>query len=138
MAELELVRCYHVRAVFFIQLLALSGSFGGAAWARTPEKPPVPGARRVAIFAPKPEVPVEARARHLSGAGVCVVYVRPDGTVSRAEMLQSTGQPILDKVSINAFSRWRFIPGSVKKVKIPIRYTGNYTKPRKHLANRWN
>jgi TonB family protein len=118
-----------VRASVLIQLLTLSASFANLAWSQTPERPPVPGAKRVAIFAPKPEVPVEARARHLSGAGVCVVYVRPDGTVSRADMLQSTGQPILDKASTDAFSRWRFIPGSVKKVKIPIRYTGNYTKP---------
>jgi TonB family protein len=98
-------------------------------------KPPPVGpheepAREVAIFAPKPVVPAEARARHLSGAGVCVVYVRPDGTVERAEMLQSTGQPVLDKASIDAFSRWRFVPSSVKKVKLPIRYTGNYTKPK--------
>jgi TonB family protein len=88
-------------------------------------------ARKIATYAPKPEVPADARARHLSGAGVCVVYVRPNGTVERVEMLQSTGQPILDKASINAFSRWRFVPGSVKKVKIPIRYTGNYDNPQK-------
>jgi TonB family protein len=100
------------------------------------EPPPPVGphgerAWKVATFAPKPEVPAEARARRLSGAGVCVVYVRPDGTVERAEMLQSTGQLLLDKASIDAFSRWRFVPDSVKKVKIPIRYTGNYTKPSK-------
>lgn len=108
---------------------AIAASAASELAAQTLEKPPVPGARRLAIFAPKPELPAEARAKHLTGAGVCVVYVRPDGTVSRAEMFQSTGQPILDKVSIAAFSRWRFVPGSVKKVKIPIRYT--YTKPAK-------
>jgi TonB family protein len=86
-------------------------------------------ARKLAIYAPRPNIPAEARARHLTGAGVCVVYVRPDGTVERAKMLQSTGQPLLDKASIEAFSRWRFVPGSVTKVNIPIRYT--YTKPSK-------
>jgi TonB family protein len=102
-----------------------------ASRASAPVGPHGEPARKVAIYAPKPDVPAEAHTRHLRGAGVCVVYVRPDGTVERAEMLQSTGQPLLDKVSIDAFSRWRFVPGSVKKVKIPIRYTGNYTKPAK-------
>jgi TonB family protein len=92
-------------------------------------RPALSKAKALAIYAPRPEIPAEVRAKHLSGAGVCVVYVRPDGVVSRAEMLQSTGQPILDKVSIDAFSKWRFKPGTVKKVKIPIRYTGNYPKP---------
>ncbi len=93
------------------------------------EKPPVPGARKLATFAPKAIVPPEARAKHLKGVGVCIVYVRPDGTVSRAEMSPSTGEPLLDKASIDAFSRWKFVPGTVKKVKIPIRYTGKYQKP---------
>jgi TonB family protein len=119
-----------VRASVFIQLLILSVGLN-LCWAQSPEKPPVPGAKRVAIAAPRPEVPAEARARHLKGAGVCIVYVRPDGTVSRAEMSPSTGEPLLDKASIDAFSRWKFIPGTVTKVRIPIRYTGNYTKPSK-------
>jgi TonB family protein len=92
---------------------------------------PEPGARtkRIATYTPAPKVPAEARAKHLAGAGICVLYVRPDGTVSRVEMLKSTGQPILDRASIDAFSKWRFIPHSTTKVKIPINYTGNYTKP---------
>ncbi len=107
-------------------------AFAAAAFATPPPVGPHgEPARKLAIYAPRPKVPAEARARHLTGAGVCVVHVRPDGTVERAEMLQSTGQPVLDKASIDAFSRWRFVPGSVKKVNIPIRYTGNYTKPRK-------
>lgn len=85
--------------------------------------------RKFAVYAPKPRVPAKAIKNHLSGAGVCVVDVRPDGTVYRAVMTQSTGQPLLDKASIEAFSRWKFVPGTVTKVKIPIGYTGNYPKP---------
>jgi len=99
-----------------------------AAFAEPTPRPRLSKAKALAIYAPRPEISPEARAKHLRGAGVCVVYVRPDGIVSRAEMLQSTGEPILDKVSIDAFSKWRFTPGTVKNVKIPIRYTGNYTK----------
>ena len=84
-------------------------------------------AKIMATFAPKPVVPTEVRAKHLKGAGVCIVCLRPDGTVRRAEMSPSTGKPLLDKASIEAFSRWKFAtPVTVKKVKIPIRYTGKY------------
>lgn len=99
-----------------------------AAFAEDTPRPALSKAKALAIYAPRPGIPPEARAKHLRGAGVCVVYVRSDGIVSRAEMLQSTGQPILDKASIDAFSQWRFKPGTVTKVKIPIRYTGNYPK----------
>jgi TonB family protein len=120
-----LIRAFSPRffAVAAIALLSAASSFA------EPTPAMLSGAKVFAIYAPRPQIPAEARARHLSGAGVFVVYVRPDGTVSRAEMLQSTGQPILDRVSIDAFSKWRFRPTTIKKVKIPIRYIGNYTKP---------
>jgi TonB family protein len=91
-------------------------------------------AKAVVTYAPKPQLPDEARAKHLSGAGVCLLHVRPDGTVERAEMIQSTGQPLLDKATVDCFSKWRFVPSAISaikngKVKIPITYTGNYTKP---------
>jgi TonB family protein len=94
-----------------------------------PSPAPIHDGKHLATYATAPQVPAEARAKHLAGSGVCVLYVRDDGTVSRVVMLKSTGQPLLDKASIDAFSRWRFIPGSIRKVKIPISYTGNYTKP---------
>jgi len=97
--------------------------------------PPTPKnisrARAAALYAPRPKIPAEVVRKHLRGAGVCVLYVNPDGTVSRAEMLRSTGQPILDKLSVDTFSQWRFVPGTFKKVKIPVTYTGNYPKPEK-------
>jgi outer membrane biosynthesis protein TonB len=45
-------------------------------------------------------------------------------------MSPSTGEPLLDKTSIDAFSRWKFVPHTVTKVKIPIRYTGDYPEPK--------
>jgi TonB family protein len=85
--------------------------------------------KALATYAPKPQVPAEARLKHLSGAGIFVFHVRPDGTVLRVETLRSTGHAILDKACVEAFSRWRFAAGSVKDIKIPITFTGNYTKP---------
>ena len=80
------------------------------------------------IYAPVPHVPPEAKAKHLAGSGLFQFHVRPDGTVSSVEVIQSTGHKILDNVSVEAFATWRFKPGSPSKVKIPVTYTGNYPK----------
>lgn len=93
-----------------------------------PPRPPgvtsAAGAKAAAISAPRPEYPYEARSRHITGSGICVVTVDPgSGNVTSAEMAQSTGNPILDNSATSAFRRWRFKPGTVAKVKIPITYT---------------
>jgi TonB family protein len=84
----------------------------------------ISGAKALAIFAPKPEYPYEARSRHVTGSGVAVVSVdTASGNVTDASMAQSIGNPILDNSTVSAFRRWRFKPGTVSKVKIPITYT---------------
>jgi protein TonB len=81
-------------------------------------------AKAAAVYAPKPEYPYEARSRHVTGSGVCVVEVDSgSGSVTGASMAQSTGNPILDNATVSAFRRWRFKPGAVSKAKIPITFT---------------
>ena len=84
-----------------------------------------PLAKAVAIYAPKPEYPAEARARHLTGSGVIMLDVDvATGRVTSARMLQSMGHKILDDAALDAFRKWRFQPGkAAPNVKIPIRYT---------------
>jgi len=48
---------------------------------------------------------------------------RATGKVTSCRMAQSTGSDILDRAAINAFSQWRFKPGTVKEVRIPITFT---------------
>ncbi|PYJ38148.1 MAG: hypothetical protein DME81_06315 [Verrucomicrobia bacterium] len=38
-------------------------------------------------------------------------------------MEQSTGDSTLDKSAVRAFRKWRFKPGTVSKVRIPIEFT---------------
>ena len=45
------------------------------------------------------------------------------GAVSDATMAQSIGNSILDNAATSAFKQWRFKPGTVSKVKIPITFT---------------
>jgi periplasmic protein TonB len=81
-------------------------------------------AKAVAVSAPRPEYPYEARSRHVTGSGVCLVTVdTSSGSVSDASMAQSLGNPILDNAAVSAFRRWRFKPGTVSKVRIPITFT---------------
>jgi TonB family protein len=81
------------------------------------------GEKPFAIYAPKPQYPLEAKAEHIAGAGVAILAVNPNtGWVKEAGMEVSTGSPILDEAALAAFRRWRFEPGSVSKVRVPIRF----------------
>lgn len=80
-------------------------------------------AQSMATTAPLPEYTYEMKRRNLSGNGVCVVTVDPTtGAVTDATMSQSTGTPLLDKLTIQTFKSWRFKPGTVSQVRIPISY----------------
>jgi TonB family protein len=80
--------------------------------------------KALAIYAPRPQYPYEARARRQVGAGVAILAVDPNtGVVKKAEMAISTGHGVLDNAALEAFREWRFKPGTVSKVKIPIRFT---------------
>ena len=80
-------------------------------------------AQSMATTAPLPEYTYEMKRRNLSGSGTCVVTVdKATGTVIDATMFQSTGKPLLDKLTIQTFKSWRFKPGTVSQVRVPISY----------------
>jgi TonB family protein len=81
-------------------------------------------AKALATYAPRPQYPYEARSRRITGRGVCVVEVDAgSGSVTSASMASSIGNPMLDNAALSAFRQWRFKPGSVSKVKIPLTFT---------------
>ena len=80
--------------------------------------------KAVAISAPRPDYPYEARRAGVTGAGVAVLEVDvATGKVTSAFMAQSTGSTILDGAALGAFRQWRFKPGTIRMVRIPIRFT---------------
>jgi len=80
-------------------------------------------AKALAIYAPRPAYPYEARDRHLTGSGMVLLNVDSStGAVTSAQMLKSTGHKILDDSALEAFQQWRFKPGTVRKVRIPIHF----------------
>jgi TonB family protein len=81
-------------------------------------------AKAVTTYAPRPEYPQEARSHRIAGSGVCVVSVDPaSGSVTQASMAQSTGSPLLDKSALSTVRMWKFKPGTVSKVRIPVEFT---------------
>jgi periplasmic protein TonB len=84
---------------------------------------PAPTGKAAMIYKPSIQYPYEARRSKITGSGVIVVSVGPDGSVNDASMGSSTGSPILDNAATSAFRRARFKPGTVPRVKIPITFT---------------
>ena len=92
--------------------------------ANPPAAMSISSAKALAIYAPVPEYPRDARSRRVTGSGVCVVSVDPGtGNVTGASMEQSTGNQTLDKATVSAFRRWVFKPGKVSTVRIPVDFT---------------
>jgi protein TonB len=80
-------------------------------------------AQSMAITAPLPDYTYEMKRRNLAGSGTCIVTVdTATGTVTNATMFRSTGSPLLDKLTIQTFKSWRFKPGTVSEVRVPISY----------------
>jgi len=83
-----------------------------------------PRGKAVAIYAPPPDYPIDARERHLTGSGIALLRVdQKTGYVIAGRMLKSTGHIILDNAALSAFKRWRFKPGTMRQIRIPIHYT---------------
>jgi protein TonB len=81
-------------------------------------------ARVMALSAPRPEYPYEARRQRITGSGFVVMTVDSiNGRVTDVVMEQSTGNPVLDNASVTAFRRWRFKQGTVSRVRSPITFT---------------
>jgi TonB family protein len=93
-----------------------------AATFSTPSSLSLSAAQAMAVSAPLPEYPYQAKHANITGSGICVMIVDTAGKVTNAMMAQSTGNAILDKVTTETFRRWRFKPGSVSQIRVPITY----------------
>ena len=91
-------------------------------------------AKHLALYAPRPEYPLAARKRHWTGAGVFACKIRSNGTVASVDVLRSTGHQMLDQAAITAFRQWRFQPGDIKAVKIPIDFWMDGSAARRRMS----
>ena len=84
---------------------------------------PLSSAIAKAVIFPIPVYPYEAKRQRITGDGVCVITVdTASGKVTDATMEQSTGNAILDKSTTETLRQWRFKPGTVSRVRVPVIY----------------
>ena len=91
----------------------------------SPARPPPPKA----IYTPSPVYRPEWTKQKLAGKGLVLVSIdQQTGKVIGVRMLQSTGNKQLDGAALEAYSQWRFQPGTGSQVQIPIEFA-NRPKP---------
>jgi TonB family protein len=80
--------------------------------------------------------PQPRRRKPLNARAVVLLTIdKETGKVTGAEMLQSTGNKLLDGSALEAYSRWRFDPSTVTvpQLKIPIAFANRPApQPAKH------
>ena len=79
--------------------------------------------RALVLYGPRPVYPYEARRNQITGSGVAMVRVDPLGNPIDVRMKESTGNPFLDKSTLETLRRWRFKPIAVGTIEVPITYT---------------
>jgi len=73
---------------------------------------------KLAIYAPHPLYPLEAKARNIAGHGTFILHVIiQTGLVRTVDVEHSTGSPILDFAAVSSLKKWRFKPGSLPSIK---------------------
>ncbi len=87
------------------------------------QSPPPAGSLPRAVYAPAPVYRPEWARQGLKGKGVALVTIDTrTGKVAGVRMLQSTGSSVLDGAALQAYSQWRFQPGSIAQVKMPVEF----------------
>ena len=87
------------------------------------ESPSGAAVRPKAIYTPAPVYQPDWARRGLAGKGVVLLTVdKATGKVTGARMLQSTGNDLLDGSALQAYSQWRFEPGTVTQIQMPIEF----------------
>jgi len=109
-----------VLVLAFVSVCSVHAQIGGPA-----ARPPPPKA----IYTPGPVYRPEWAKQGLAGKGVVLVTIdQQTGKVTGVRMLQSTGHKQLDGAALEAYSQWRFQPGTGSQVQIPIEFA-NRPKP---------
>jgi TonB family protein len=51
------------------------------------------------------------------------MHINPAGTVTKIDVVKSTGSPLLDSSVITDFKRWRFKPGTASRWQFPVSFS---------------
>jgi len=86
-----------------------------------PDLPPL--AKQMTLSAPQPDYPLAARQNRIQGSGIFKLVLVKDGRVDSIKVIKSTGSKLLDVAAEKALRQWRFEPGLVKEINVPVRFT---------------
>ena len=78
--------------------------------------------KKIAVSTPQPDYPIDARLKRTGGGGVFKLVLTEKGKVASIQVLKSTGSKILDDAAEKALIQWRFKPGFVRAVNVPINF----------------
>lgn len=70
-----------------------------------------------------PAYPYAARNQHLEGVGLFRLNIKPDSTVGSVTVLKTSGHTLLGGAAIDALRQWRFRPGALRMLKVPMNFT---------------
>jgi TonB family protein len=96
-----------------------------ARWAKTSEASPSPrpSPKPRLVYAPQPEFPPEARTRSgISRSGRFRVSFDAHGNARNVQVIQSTGNGLLDQATIGALRQWKSTPGREWFATVPITF----------------
>ena len=89
--------------------------------------------KEFALYAPPPKYPTDALRTRAEGSGIVLMEIdEKTGWVKSAKMEKSTGNKLLDDAALQAFSQWRFRPGTIRRLRTPVTfsYTGSRIRHR--------
>jgi len=79
---------------------------------------------QIMLSMPKPDYPLAARARHITGYGMYDVWFHLEtGLVSHVDIIRSTGSRLLDDAAVRRLRQWHAKPGRVSHAKVPITFS---------------
>jgi TonB family protein len=67
-----------------------------------------------------PQYAYEVRKSRISGAGRYEVQIDRSGRPNKVSILKSSGNRILDQEAIQALLAWRFKPGALQTLQVPV------------------
>ena len=96
-----------------------------ARWAKTSETSPTPRPtpKPRVVYAPQPEFPAEAHTRPgISRSGRFRVSFNAHGNARNVQIIQSTGNGLLDQATIGALRQWKSTPGREWSATVPVTF----------------
>ncbi len=78
-----------------------------------------------AIASPGAGYPAAAQKANLSGSGLYELQINKAGMTTAVAVVKSSKSAVLDQAARSAFLKWRFKPGVLTRVRVPVSWSVN-------------